>query len=70
MGDGEEKEETHEMLRCLRLEEQERVSVLQQLLATAKQPKYGARQRAVAEKMGMTRSQRAATAAAASRGGG
>ena len=48
------KDETQEMLRALSLEERERVSLLQQLLATANQPNYGKRQRSVAEKLGMT----------------
>ncbi|HEY9908586.1 MAG TPA: Mu transposase C-terminal domain-containing protein [Thermosynechococcaceae cyanobacterium] len=53
-GSGVTKEETHEMLRSLTVEERERVSVLQQLLATANQANYGKRQRAVAQKLGMT----------------
>lgn len=51
---GEGKCEKQEMLRPLTAEERERVSVLQQLLATADQPNYGKRQQAVAGKLGMT----------------
>lgn len=50
----EAREETHEMLRPLTAEERERVRLLQQLLATAEQPKYGKRQQAVAEKLGIS----------------
>lgn len=53
-GEGLAKDETHAMLRSLTLEEGERVSLLQQLLATAKQPKYGKRQGSVAQKLGIT----------------
>lgn len=53
-GEGVAKEEIHEMLRSLTAEERERLTVLQQLLATANQPNYGKRQRVVAQKLGMT----------------
>ena len=53
-GEGVAKEEMHAMLRSLTAEERERVSLLQQLLATANQPNYGKRQRSVAQKLGMT----------------
>src|SRR6476469_8456673 len=46
--------EAHKRLRSLSLEEQERLSVLQQLLATADQPDYIKRQRVVAEKLGIS----------------
>lgn len=50
----EEKEETQAMLRSLSAEEGERVRLLQELVATAEQPRYGKRQEAVAEKLGIT----------------
>ena len=46
--------ETHEMLRSLTAEERERLSLLQQLLATANQPNYGKRQQAVAQRLGIS----------------
>ncbi len=51
---GANENEAHQRLRSLSLEEQERLSVLQQLLATADQPDYIKRQRAVAEKLGIS----------------
>jgi len=47
-------DEAYQGLRSLSREEQERLSVLQQLLATADQPRYIERQRAVAEKLGLS----------------
>ncbi len=47
-------DEAYQRLRSLSREEQERLSVLQQLLATADQPRYIERQRAVAEKLGLS----------------
>lgn len=47
-------DETHEMLRSLTAEERERLSLLQQLLATAEQPNYGKRQQAVAQRLGIS----------------
>ncbi|HEY9747680.1 MAG TPA: Mu transposase C-terminal domain-containing protein [Allocoleopsis sp.] len=47
-------EEAQQRLRCLSVEEQERLRVLQQLLATADQPDYLKRQRAVAQKLGIS----------------
>lgn len=43
----------HELLRCLSAEEQERLTLLQQLLASADQPNYLKRQQAVAQKLGL-----------------
>lgn len=53
-GGSEGSKENQEMLRMLTAAERERVSLLQQLMATAEQPNYGKRQQAVAQKLGMT----------------
>ena len=50
----EAKPEKSEMLRSLTAGEQERLRLLQQLLATAEQPNYGKRQQAVAQRLGIT----------------
>jgi putative transposase len=47
-------DEAHQRLRSLSVEEQERLTALQQLLATADQPDYMKRQRAVAQKLGIS----------------